>query len=334
MAKISTKERVLSLLDTHKGVYYSGQELADELSVSRTAVWKAINSLREEGYGIKGSTKLGYALDDSTDVLSRESIAGGLDKEAGAFYNIETFKIIDSTNAQLRIRGLDGAKEGLCFIAEEQTAGRGRKGRSFYSPDSTGLYLSVLLRPELAIEDAILITTAAAVAASKACELTNETLKKGDVRIKWVNDLFVRNKKFSGILTEANLSLETHGLDFAVLGIGFNLAPPKGGWPENIEDIAGTLFEKESLPGSRNTLASAFLNEFLKIYKTLPGVSYLNEYRSRLLGVGKSVKVLEPDGAFKMATVKGVTDRCELIVIYEGEEDEVILNSGEISIKL
>ena len=334
MAKISTKEKVLNLLDTTRGVYYSGQELAAKLGVSRTAIWKAINSLREEGYSIEGSTKLGYALAKETDVLSADTIRTLLNEEALAFYDVNCTALIDSTNAYLRTQGLDNACEGTCMIAEEQTAGRGRKGRSFYSPNSTGLYLSVLLRPKLSVEDSVLITTAAAVAAVKACEATNDSLNEGDVKIKWVNDLFVRSKKFCGILTEANFSMETHGFDFAVLGIGFNLAPPVGGWPEEIKNIAGSLFEEKSAPGSRNKLAANFLNEFLPIYKNLPNVTYLEEYRKRSLAIGKTVKVLEPDGSFKMANVKGIDDRCQLIVVFEGEKEEKILNSGEISIKL
>lgn len=334
MPRISVKEQVLTILNENRGNSYSGQNLADEIGVSRTAVWKAINLLREEGYSISGSTKLGYVLDEDTDVLDKKCIMDMLSKEAKDFYNIECFKIISSTNDEVRKRGMASAKEGLCIVAEEQTAGKGRKGRSFFSPGATGLYLSILLRPNMSFEDAVLITTAASVAAAKACEKTNTALSEGDVGIKWVNDLFLNGKKISGILTEANLDMETSKLDFAVMGIGFNLAPPKGGWPKDIENTAGSLFENELVPGSRNVLTAAFLDYFLDIYKELPNVTYLDDYRKRSIAIGKVVNVMDGAGNKREANVVGIDDRCQLIARFNDEVCDTILNSGEISIKL
>ena len=292
MAKTSVKEKVLHILHEHRGTYYSGQELAEQLTVSRTAVWKAINGLREEGYHISGSTKLGYTMDVTTDILSSDAILNGLTQEANAFYQLQCLATVDSTNNAVREQGVQGTAEGLCVIAEEQTAGRGRKGRAFYSPDATGLYLSILLRPSLSFQDATLITTAAAVAGAKACEAANDMLSSGDVQIKWVNDLFLYGKKISGILTEAFLSMETGELDYAIMGIGFNLCPPKDGWPDNISHVAGSLFDKECPSGTRNLMASTFLNEFYKIYHLLPDVGYMKEYRDRQLAMGKEVYLL------------------------------------------
>lgn len=334
MPRISVKEQVLTILNENRGNSYSGQDLADEIGVSRTAVWKAINLLREEGYSISGSTKLGYVLDEDTDVLDKKCITDMLSKEAKDFYNIECVKIISSTNDEVGKRGMASAKEGLCIVAEEQTAGKGRKGRSFFSPGATGLYLSILLRPNMSFEDAVLITTAASVAAAKACEKTNTALEDGDVGIKWVNDLFLNGKKISGILTEANLDMETSKLDFAVMGIGFNLAPPKGEWPKDIENTAGSLFENELVPGSRNVLTAAFLDYFLDIYKDLPNVTYLTEYRKRSVAIGKMVNVMDGAGNKREAEVVGIDDRCQLIVRFKDEICDTVLNSGEISIKL
>ncbi len=334
MAKTSVKEKVLHILHEHRGTYYSGQELAEQLTVSRTAVWKAINGLREEGYHISGSTKLGYTMDVTTDILSSDAILNGLTQEANAFYQLQCLATVDSTNNAVREQGVQGTAEGLCVIAEEQTAGRGRKGRAFYSPDATGLYLSILLRPSLSFQDATLITTAAAVAGAKACEAANDMLSSGDVQIKWVNDLFLYGKKISGILTEAFLSMETGELDYAIMGIGFNLCPPKDGWPDNISHVAGSLFDKECPSGTRNLMASTFLNEFYKIYHLLPDVGYMKEYRDRQLAMGKEVYLLSADSTSVQAKVLDVDDRGQLVVRLAGSSEMTTVNSGEISIKL
>lgn len=334
MAKSSVKERVLHILHQHRGTYYSGQELAETLEVSRTAVWKAINQLREAGYNISGSTKLGYTMDAATDILSDDAIMNELTEEAKSFYQLQCLKTIDSTNNAIQERGVQGVAEGLCIVAEEQTAGRGRKGRSFYSPDATGLYLSILLRPNLSVQDATLITTAAAVAGAKACEVANSSLSSGDIQIKWVNDLFLKGKKISGILTEAFLSMETGDLDYAIMGIGFNLCPPKGGWPEAISQVAGSLFDKECPGGTRNLLAATFMNEFYMIYRQLPDVSYMAEYRQRQLALGKEVSLLSADGTSQQAKVIDVDDRGQLMVQLESSSEITTINSGEISIRL
>ncbi len=332
---MKTKDRILELLHQNRGAYISGQELADTLQVSRTAIWKAITSLREEGYEICGSTKNGYLLAEKTDLLNSEVIASGLSEEARAFYQITCVDVTESTNNDLRVQGLAGAIEGTTLIAAKQTAGKGRKGRAFYSPDISGLYLSIILRPDMAMEDAVLITTATAVAAARACEETNTALSAYDIGIKWVNDLFLSGKKFCGILTEAFLSMETGGLDYAVMGIGFNLTSPKDGWPEGISDVATSLFQTgEDYVGARNELSIHFLEEFYHIYKTLPKVDYLEEYRRRQLALGHLVHVMEPDGTSRDAKALDVDDRCHLLVQYLDTGEEVSLNSGEISVKL
>ena len=332
MTKESTKDKVLSLLDTHKGTYYSGQELAEILNVSRQAVWKAINSLRDEGYEITGLAKHGYALAADTDVLSADSVFLYLDDHAKDFYRIECMEEVSSTNDMLKAVAPTQAGEGKVLIAGHQTNGRGRLGRNFYSPKGSGLYLSILLRPNLSVEESLLITTAAAVAASKACERVNESLDEASVKIKWVNDLFLNDRKIAGILTEANFSMEYNRLDYAVMGIGFNLEPPKDGYPDDIRNIAGSLYKEKAPIGSRNKLAAFFLNDFLDIYRALPDKSYIDEYRKRQLIMNSDVKVLNGDGSYRMAHVTGITDNCELTLVYEGETVESIVRSGEVSL--
>ena len=329
----NVKEQVLTILNKYKGEYKSGEELASDIGVSRTAVWKAINSLREQGFNIQGSTKSGYILSSDTDILDKETIAASLSTDAWAFYKIECVKEIDSTNDELKRRVFSYEKEGLTIIAESQTKGKGRRGRSFFSPNNTGLYLSVLLRPDLSIEDSVLITTLASVAGAKAVEQVNASLKPGDVKIKWVNDLFLDNKKISGILTEGNISMETGKLDYAVLGIGFNIESPEVSWPSDIAGTAGSIFDKKAPAGTRNALATAFLNLFLDYYKKLPKLDYLDEYRNRQLSLDKNIRVITAAGE-RTAKCLGVNDRCELIVRFDGESRDTTLNSGEISIRL
>ncbi len=329
----NVKEQVLTILNMHKGEYKSGEELASGIGVSRTAVWKAINALREQGFNIQGSTKSGYILSQDTDILDKEAVSSSLSPEARGFYDIECVKEIDSTNDELKRRAFSCEKEGLTVIAESQTKGKGRRGRSFFSPDDTGLYLSVLLRPDLSVEDSVLITTLASVAGAKAVEAVNSSLKPGDVKIKWVNDLFLRNKKIAGILTEGNISMETGRLDYAVLGIGFNIEPPKDSWPSDIEKTAGSIFDKKAPAGTRNALSTAFLDAFFYYYKKLPELSYLDEYRTRQISMNKEVRVIT-GATERKAKCVGVNDRCELLVRFEGDTEDTALNSGEISIKL
>ncbi len=339
MAKITVKDRVLNTLCEAPGTYYSGQEIAKTLNVTRAAVWKAIGRLREEGYEIDGTTNRGYALLKNTDALSEETVRMFLEPEAAAFFRVECVARTGSTNNDLKARGQDGAPEGLVIAAEEQTAGKGRQGRSFYSPKNTGLYFSVLLRPEIPAQDAVLITAAAAAVSAKACEKACENLSAGDLRIKWVNDLFLDDRKVAGILTEGALSMETAKLDYAVLGIGFNLYTPEGGWPEEIRTVAGSLVpesaESARQKGLRSRIVAEFLNEFLPVYRTLTERTFLEEYAKRQLVVGHDVEVMAGDPPYRTARAVGVDADCHLLVHYPGDPEDRLhaLNSGEVRIK-
>ena len=221
---MATKERLLALLEAHKGEYLSGEELAGQLNISRTAVWKAIKSLRSAGYEIQAAQNRGYCLDASTDVLSVQGIRNYLEPCAQGC-QLELIPCTVSTNALVRQRAAGGAAEGLVILANQQTKGRGRMGREFYSPPDTGLYMSLLLRPgAIPPAQAIHITTMAAVAACLAID----ALCPRQPQIKWVNDILLRGKKVCGILTEGSFDLETGKLDDVVLGVGFNVYPPAG----------------------------------------------------------------------------------------------------------
>lgn len=321
---MGTKEKLLTLLEGKKGEYFSGEELAHALGVSRTAVWKAINTLRSAGYAIDAVQNRGYCLDAHTDILSASGIhslltCGGL--------QIEVLPSAASTNALLRERAAEGAPEGLVILANEQTKGRGRLGRDFYSPPDTGIYMSLLLRPQ-GIEpgQAVRITTMAAVAACRAIA----TITGKEPQIKWVNDIFLNDRKVCGILTEASFHLESGSLEYAILGIGFNVYPPAGGFPTEIAQTAGTILNMQTDEG-KNRLAAAFLNAFLEIYRSESPAAYTQEYRKSSMVIGKAIHVISPSGT-RNAYALDVDKECRLIVRYDDGTVEQ-LSSAEVSIR-
>ncbi len=264
---MNTKEKLLELFERSNGKYLSGEEIASELDISRTAVWKAVNALRADGCNIDAVPNRGYRLVSDADVLSENGIRKYLDASL-AHNAINVYTVTDSTNIRAREAALAGKPEGFAAVAGSQTAGRGRRGRSFYSPAGTGLYLSLLLRPAaLPSRQTLKITTLAAVAACEAVE----TLSDRKAMIKWVNDIFIDGKKVSGILTEASFSLESDAAEYVILGIGFNILTPGDGFPEEIKDIAGAIFERPQ-KDIRNRLAAEFINRFMAAYLT-PGFS-------------------------------------------------------------
>ena len=323
---MGTKERLLSLLEGHKGEYFSGEEIARLLSVSRTAVWKAVNTLRADGYEIDAVQNRGYCLDAHTDILSVSGIRQQLDSRWESL-ELELIPCAASTNALLRERAANGAPEGTVILANQQTQGRGRLGREFYSPPDTGIYLSLLLRPQaLEPTQAVKITTMAAVAACRAIEAVSGK----QAQIKWVNDIFLNGKKVSGILTEASISLESGRLDYAVLGIGFNVYPPAGGFPPALAEIADSILRNQQNQG-KNLLAASFLNHFLDIYHGDDPAEYAAAYRERSMVIGQPIQVISPTGV-RNAYALDVDKDCRLIVRYEdGTIDR--LSSAEISIR-
>ena len=212
------KERVLAVLEENKGKSVSGSEIARSVGMTRSAVWKAVKALREEGYTICAVTNKGYCLSEENDFLSEQSVVPNLrTKELGR--KIDVFKTIDSTNNFAKSLAQLGAVHGTTVISEVQTQGRGRMGRSFYSPLGMGIYMSVILRPELSVEHSLLITSCAAVAVAEAIERVAGI----DCKIKWVNDIYAGNKKLCGILTEASVNVEQGGLEYAIVGMGINV---------------------------------------------------------------------------------------------------------------
>ena len=321
-----TRDEVLDFLWKNADDYVSGEELARRLSLSRTAVWKAIGQLRDEGYEIESQPKRGYRLRSVSDVLSAEGIRRHL---RHGELQLQVYKTISSTNTVLKGLAAEGAGEGLALIAEEQTAGRGRMGRSFYSPPESGLYLSLLLRPEMRAVDAVRLTACAAVAVAEAIE----ALSGREAQIKWVNDIFVGGRKVCGILTEASVDCESGMMHYVIVGIGVNTHVPDGNFPEELRGIAGAAFGSEPVPELRCRLAAEILDR-LSDYAANPAAPAVFEgYRRRSLVLGREISILSPGRDPEPAVAVDLGEDYSLLVrLPDGSTRR--LNSGEVSVKV
>ena len=324
---MTTKEKLLALLEDSKGTFFSGEEIARTLQVSRAAVWKAVNALREDGYTIDAATNKGYRLSPDSDILSPQGIRRFLKPEYRDL-DLTVLPTAPSTNALVREKANQGRPEGCVIVACEQTDGRGRYGRQFFSPIDSGVYLSLLLRPTAySPQQATCLTAAAAAAMCQAIEAVTGQ----QPGIKWVNDIFLHGKKVCGILTEAAVGLETGALDYMVLGAGVNLYPPVKGFPEEIRPIAGSVLER-SCPEAKNRLVGEFLNRFWDFYTHPECRTYLEDYRARSLAIGRNVTVLS-NGQAVSAYAYGIDDDFRLLVRYDSGKTEA-LSYGEIRIQL
>ncbi len=313
------KDELLEVLENNRGCFVNGTKLAQKLFISRNAVSKAAKVLSEEGYKIKSAPNKGYML--SGNILSVAGIKKFLDND---FFDLQLFNTIDSTNNETKRQGRLGAKEGLTIVARSQTGGKGRRGRTFFSPLDSGVYFSILVRPNITLSKSLYLTTLSAVAVSRAIEKVFGLV----TQIKWVNDIFYLDKKVCGILTEGETDIENNKLNFAVVGIGININRPKGGFPQEITHTATNLKE-DCLDEANNKLIATVLNYFYAYYKNLADKTFLEEYRLRSFLTGKTVKVNEGRVAF----VEGIDDEFNLIVKYS-DQTKGLLNSGEVSVKL
>lgn len=320
------KDKVLCILEENRGAHISGAEIAKRLEVSRNAVWKAVEELRSGGTGIEAVRNGGYCIPADESSLSVQGIEAILG-QSGYIINVE--QSVTSTNTVLKELAQQGCPEGYVLIARQQTAGKGRLGRSFYSPPDSGLYLSVVLRPHMNVEDALFITTSAAVAVSRAIETCCDHQRTA--QIKWVNDIYLDEKKVCGILTEAAIDFESGGLEYAVLGIGVNITPPEDDFPDGLSDTATSIFSSRKIGNLRNRLAAEILRELSALPDGFMSEKTLDEYRKRSLLIGKNAYALFKNEA-KPCRVLGIDDRARLLVSF-GDGSEQALSSGEVSVK-
>ena len=321
-----TKEKLLAILWQNADTYISGEDLAGQLAVSRTAVWKAVGQLREEGYAIESVPNRGYRLLSESDVLSEEGIRRHLRHRE---LQLQVYRTITSTNTVLKTLAAQDAPAGLALIAGEQTAGRGRMGRSFYSPAGCGLYLSLLLRPRMGAVQATHLTACAAVAAAE----TIEELSGRPAQIKWVNDILADGRKVCGILTEASVDCETGMMHYVIIGLGVNTHVPAGDFPEELRGIAGAAFGAEQIPELRCRLAAGILDRLAEYAEAPDAQAVFEAYRQRSCVPGKAINILSPGKDPVPAEALALLEDYSLLVrLPDGSTTR--LNSGEVSIRM
>lgn len=326
---MTTKEAVLQALRSCSGQYISGEELSTQLNVSRTSIWKAIKALREEGHTIEAATNNGYMLIHNNRRLTESEIRQGL-SENNRNIEIHVYDSVTSTNSEAKRLALEGAADGTLVVSGQQTAGRGRLGRSFYSPKE-GIYLSVIIRPRFDVSKSVLITCAAAVAVA---ESVKEIAGK-DARIKWVNDVYVNDRKVCGILTEGITDFESGQIEAVIIGIGVNT--DVSNFPDDLKRIAGAVDGDYSA----SELAGAIASRTIDYAHTIEERTFIDSYRSMSTVIGKKITVYK--GQYKVnpedeiegvtAEVKNIDNDGRLIVVYEDGTEEA-LSSGEITIRL
>ncbi len=322
------KSDILALLRSSED-YVSGQQLCKQFGVSRTAVWKAINQLKEDGYEIEAVSHRGYRLLESPDVLSQSEVLSRLTtKWAGR--TLHYLEETGSTNIDAKRCAEEGEPHGTTVIAEKQVAGRGRRGRNWESPAGSAIYMTIMLKPDFVPDKASMLTLVMALSVADAiAEKTN--LPAG---IKWPNDVVVHGKKVCGILTEMNV--ESDYIQYVVIGVGINVnnAAPEE-FPEEIRDKATSLKIESGMTISRAELLERVLVHFEKNYdtfvRTLDLSLLMEAYEARLLNLGREVEVLDPRGAYT-GVARGINGTGELLV--ETENGEMIeVYAGEVSVR-
>ena len=319
------KGEILKLLKETDG-YVSGQELCRRFGVSRTAVWKVINQLKEEGYEIEAVRNRGYALKGAGDVLSEAELLSCLKTEWAGGRTVY-FDATDSTNVQARRLAEAHAPHGTLVVSDRQDGGKGRRGRSWASPSGVGIWMSLILRPEIAPSSASMLTLAAALAVREG--IREETGLSP--LIKWPNDLVLNGKKICGILTE--MSTELMEIQYVITGIGINVNQRE--FPPEIRDTATSLSLEAGRSFRRSSLIAAILKAFEKDYaaflKTGDLSLLLEEYNACLVNRGKEVCILDPSGEYR-AVAEGIDESGSLLVtLPDGTRREII--SGEVSVR-
>lgn len=326
-----SRQTMLALLRAQNGEFLSGEQVSEQLGLSRAAIWKAVDALRKEGYDIEARTGTGYRLRSVPDVLTAEEIRACLGPTEVVGRELHCFAEVDSTNTYLKKLALTGAEDGAAAVADCQTAGRGRMDRTFQSPRGKGIYLSVLLRPELPPERLLPVTALCGVAVSRAVERVCGV----QPRLKWPNDPVVNGRKLCGILTEMALEGESGRLQYLVLGVGVNVGQTAADFTPDVAAIATSVNEAAGRGVSRSALAAALLEEIDRLYAALRRddlSEYLETYRALCVNLGKTVQLIRPDGTREVALAEAIDEQFSLVVRREDGTRETI-RSGEVSVR-
>ena len=319
------KEEILRLLRSADG-YISGQELCNRFGVSRTAVWKAINQLKEAGYEIEAQQNKGYRLMAAPDLMTEAEIKSLMHTEWVA-KEVLYFDTIVSTNTKAQELAEKGYPSGTLVVADKQESGKGRRGRSWVSPSGTGIFMTLMIKPDINPNNASMLTLVAALAVAKA--ITSVTGE--EALIKWPNDIVVNGKKVCGILTEMNAQFDY--INHIVVGIGINVHNES--FPEEISQMASSLmieaggkrFHRAQIIAETMAYFEQYYDTFLK---TQDLSALVREYDKLLVNRNKSVRVLDPKEPFD-GKAMGITSKGELIV--DTWESRKLVSSGEVSVR-
>ncbi|MBQ9960897.1 MAG: biotin--[Firmicutes bacterium] len=328
---MSTKLKLLEIFSLHENEFISGQKLADMLGITRNSIWKAIKKLQDQGYEIESKPSLGYRLIQKSDVLSGEYI-----QEKVPFpCKIHILDCVDSTNDYAKT--LTDLSVPNIVIANEQTKGKGRLGRSFYSPASKGIYMTIAFEPDFGLDKAMLVTTISALA---VCQAFEATVGLGP-KIKWVNDIYLNGKKVCGILTEAESNFETGKISKIILGIGINCFEQS--FPDELAQKA-TYIEKAQKEYTRNDLIASVAEKFFDLLSNFDKRRLLRDYKSRSLILGEPILIFgtsydalpENGGRGVKARAIDIDENGGLVVEYsEGRRAREMdtITSGEVTIR-
>ncbi len=315
------KNKILSILKSNDD-YISGEQISEILGISRSAVWKYIKKLRSEGYEIDSVTNRGYKIIFSPDIISAELIQNNVKTDFCA-KNVHYYDEVDSTN--IAAKQNSSQPDGTLFIADIQTAGRGRLGRRWLAPKGCGIWMSLLLKPEIELADVPQITLISGMA---VCSVLNSMLDLG-AKIKWPNDIVVGSKKICGILTE--LSADTDGVSYVVPGIGINVNNES--FDEELAKKATSVYIETGSRADRCEIVCRIMEEFEKYYKILLSKGFLalrEEYRRMCVNIGREVLVIK-NNISSRAHCTDIAENGNLIVEKDGESIQI--NSGEVSVR-
>jgi BirA family transcriptional regulator, biotin operon repressor / biotin---[acetyl-CoA-carboxylase] ligase len=320
-------DNILQLLRKHPLMFLSGEEISRRLKVSRTAVWKKIERLRSQGYEIEASTRSGYRLVRSPDLLTPLEVGSNL-KTKWMGRKIHYFHSLDSTNTKAYQLAMDGAGEGEVIIAESQEKGKGRMGRQWFSPPFVNLYLSIILRPKILPHQASLMTLMAAIATTDAIQKYSGLAPS----IKWPNDILLQDRKVAGLLNE--ILSETDRIHFMILGIGVNLNMDKKTFPKEIRARATSLKIETGQTVSRKAFLQTLLQEledWYTVFLKKGSFSVLNAWRDRTQIKGRQIKVVFPGETLKGVAVDIDSDGALILRTRDGSRRRILAGDVEYS---
>ena len=319
---------IVELLKKAGDNFISGESIAGELGISRTAVWKHIQKLRGNGYAIISRERRGYKLEDAPDLLLPSEIQIGLDTQIIG-KEMEYRPAVDSTNRLAKALAYHGAQDGTIVVAEEQTGGKGRLERKFFSPRGKGIWFSVILRPNFLPHEAPKCTLMAAVAVAEAMARFN--LK---AEIKWPNDIMFDGRKLVGILTE--ITGELAKITYIVVGVGINVNISRDEFPEELQSVAASLSEINGGEISRVQFFRALLEEFDKLYRQVNASGFedvLKLWRKYNVTLGKNVRVISAGDKGEIFTGKAVDLNSDGALIVETAQGLRTIYAGDVSIR-